>query len=91
MFQLAAALGAIFAGLFMLITQGLPLWRARREGVLVSRGYGSARIERSADPDRFENLLRQRLRGLFPGLILILVGMVFLVQFIWFVANVAAR
>lgn len=75
----------------MLIAQGLPLLRARGDGVLISKGYGSARIERAADPDRFEKLLRQRFRALFPALILILIGMIFLAQFIWFIVNEVAR
>ncbi len=86
MIQLCASLGAIIAGLAMLLTQGLPLLAARRSGVLISKAYGAPRIERAADPERFETLFRQRRNALGLPLILIGVGAVFLVQFVMFLA-----
>ena len=63
---------AILASLYMLITQGFTVLKARRTGVLVSKSYGAARIERVADPERFDKLLQGRTRALGgPGLILL--------------------
>jgi len=90
MIQLFASLGAIIAGLAMLFTQGLPLLTARRTGVLISKAYGAPRIERTADPARFEKLFRDRRNALGVPLILIGVGAVFLVQFVlYFAASTA--
>ena len=69
-----AGVGAILAGLIMLARQGGALLNARRTGVLVSKSYGAARIERSADPEKFERFMRARTKGLGGPAVLILIG-----------------
>ncbi len=67
-----ACAGAIIASLYMLLTQGLTVLNARRTGVLVSKSYGKAKIERAVDAERFEKLLQGRVKALgMPALILI--------------------
>ena len=67
-----ACAGAIIASLYMLLTQGLTVLNARRTGVLVSKSYGKAKIERAVDAERFDNLLKGRVKALVgPALILI--------------------
>jgi hypothetical protein len=46
-----ACAGAIIASLYMLLTQGLTVLNARRTGVLVSKSYGKAKIERAVDAE----------------------------------------
>jgi hypothetical protein len=66
-----ACAGAIIAALYMLLTQGLTVLKARRTGVLVSKSYGAARIERAVDAARFDKLLQGRIKALGgPALIL---------------------
>ena len=91
MIQLTASLGAIFAGLFILWTRGLPLLTARRTGVLISKSHGAKRIERDTEPERFANLMRERGRPLVPAAIAIFVGLLFLAQFAWFVGEAERR
>lgn len=74
MLGIAAALGALLAGLFMWIRQGPELIKARRTGVLIGKSASAPRIERDADPDRFENLLRQRGKALQPAYWLMIAG-----------------
>jgi hypothetical protein len=67
-----ACAGAIIASLYMLLTQGLTVLNARRTGVLVSKSYGKAKVERSIDAERFDKLLQGRVKALGgPALILI--------------------
>ncbi|KRA66046.1 hypothetical protein ASD79_01825 [Caulobacter sp. Root655] len=67
-----ACAGAIIASLYMLLTQGLTVLNARRTGVLVSKSYGKAKVERAIDAERFEKLLQGRVKALSgPALILI--------------------
>jgi hypothetical protein len=67
-----ACAGAIIASLYMLLTQGLTVLNARRTGVLVSKSYGKAKVERSIDAERFGKLLQGRVKALGgPALILI--------------------
>jgi uncharacterized oligopeptide transporter (OPT) family protein len=67
-----ACAGAIIASLYMLLTQGLTVLNARRTGVLVSKSYGKARIERAVEAERFEKLLKGRVKALgMPALILV--------------------
>jgi hypothetical protein len=68
-----ACAGAIIASLYMLLTQGLTVLNARRTGVLVSKSYGKAKIERTIDAERFDKLLQGRVKAL-GGPVLILVG-----------------
>jgi hypothetical protein len=71
---LFAGVGAILAGLIMLARQGGAWLNARRTGVLVSKSYGAARIERSADPEKFERFMRARAKGLGGPAVLVLIG-----------------
>lgn len=67
-----ACAGAIIASLYMLLTQGLAVLNARRTGVLVSKSYGKAKIERAADEVRFQRLLDGRVKALGgPALVLL--------------------
>lgn len=91
MIQLTGALGAIFAGLFILWTRGMPLLTARRTGVLISKSHNAAKIEREVDAARFDNLMRERARTLVPAAIAVLVGVLLLAQFIWFVGETERR
>ena len=75
---LFAGVGAILAGLIMLARQGGAWLSARRTGVLVSKSYGAARIERSADPEKFERFMRARAKGLGAPVVLVLIGMAWL-------------
>jgi hypothetical protein len=67
-----ACVGAIIASLYMLLTQGLTVLNARRTGVLISKSYGKAKIERAVDATRFDKLLQGRVKALgMPALILV--------------------
>jgi len=67
-----ACAGAIIASLYMLLTQGLTVLNARRTGVLVSKSYGKAKVERAVDATRFDKLLQGRVKALGgPALILV--------------------
>jgi hypothetical protein len=68
-----ACAGAIIASLYMLLSQGLTVLNARRTGVLISKSYGKARIERAVDAERFDKLLSARTKAL-GGPTLILLG-----------------
>ncbi|MDQ0466412.1 hypothetical protein QO010_004205 [Caulobacter ginsengisoli] len=74
MIWIIAALGALLAGLFMWLRQGPELIRARRTGVLIGKSASAPRIERAADPERFEALLRQRGKALLSAYWLMIVG-----------------
>lgn len=71
---LFAGVGAILAGLIMLVRQGGAWLVARRTGVLVSTSYGAARIERAADPEKFERYMRARAKSLGGPAVLVLIG-----------------
>jgi uncharacterized oligopeptide transporter (OPT) family protein len=67
-----ACAGAIIASLYMLLSQGLTVLNARRTGVLIGKSYGKARIERAVDAERFDKLLKGRVKALgMPALILV--------------------
>ena len=68
------AIGVFLAGLFMLVVQGAGILRALQSGVIISKSYGAARIERTADKARFDKLIKQRTAALAPALILMTVG-----------------
>lgn len=70
------AIASILAGLLMLVTQGFSILRSLSSGVIISKSYGAARIERAEDRERFDKLIKQRAAGLTPGLLLILFGLV---------------
>jgi uncharacterized oligopeptide transporter (OPT) family protein len=67
-----ACAGAIIASLYMLLSQGLTVLKARRTGVLISKSYGKAKVERAVDAERFDKLLKGRVKALgMPALILV--------------------
>jgi uncharacterized oligopeptide transporter (OPT) family protein len=67
-----ACAGAIIASLYMLLTQGLTVLNARRTGMLISKSYGKAKIDRAVDAERFDKLLQGRVKALgMPALILV--------------------
>lgn len=67
-----ACAGAIIASLYMLVTQGFTVLSAKRTGVLVSKSYGKAKVERAVDAERFDKLLAGRIKALgMPALILV--------------------
>ncbi len=91
MIQLFASLGAIIAGLAMLVTQGLPLLKASRTGILISKAYGAPKIVRQEEPERFRKLFSERRTALILPLVLVGVGLVFFLQFVLYVIMVAER
>lgn len=62
-----AGLGALLAGIVLMAGPLLEVVRAMSTGVIVGKGRGAPRIERTAEPERFRNLLRQRLASVTPG------------------------
>ncbi len=74
MIWIIAALGSLLAGLFMWLRQGPELIKARRAGVLIGKSASAPRIERAADPERFEALLRQRGKALYTAYWLMIIG-----------------
>lgn len=81
--QLMASIGAILAGLFMLVVQGGGLLKAMQSGVIVSKSYGAPRIERATERERFDKLIKQRAAALTPALILIVIGLGLLAQVVF--------
>lgn len=67
-------IGVFLAGLFLLVVQGFGILKGLRSGVIISKSYGAARIERATETDRFDKLIRQRTAALTPALILLVVG-----------------
>jgi len=74
-------IGAFLAGLYFIVRPLPGVLRALRTGVLIGKGYGSPRITREAEPERFKALLRRRVAEMTPGFFLTLgaIG--------WFVMN----
>ncbi len=68
-------IGVLLAGLFMLVAQGVGILGSLRSGVIISKSYGAARIERATEKVRFDKLIKQRTAALGPALILIVVGL----------------
>lgn len=71
-----AGIGAVLGGLFLMLREGLPLLEARRTGVVRSKGHAARRIERSAEPERFEALCRARQKAVTAGALVALGGAV---------------
>jgi uncharacterized membrane protein len=71
---LIAGVGAALAGVFLMLRSLLPWLEARRSGVIKTQGARVQRIERSAEPDRFDALCRKRLGGVLPGLAMFIGG-----------------
>jgi len=76
--EIAAGIGAILAGLFLLLRSGPPLLVALRTGVLPSKAQRGAPIERANEPERFKALWNARARQLVLPIILIAGGTVWL-------------
>ncbi|PHY13145.1 hypothetical protein CSW58_07685 [Caulobacter sp. B11] len=70
-----AGIGAVLAGLIMLARQGLAVLKARRTGVLVSTSYGAPRIDRAAEPEKFDRFMAARAKGLVGPAVLVLIGL----------------
>ena len=73
-----AAIGAIFAGLFLTLRGLLPWLAAARSGVIRTQGSRPQKIERATEPDRFKALNSQRLKSVWPGLLCMLGGIGFI-------------
>lgn len=71
-----AGIGAFLAGVFLMLRDGLPLLEAHRTGAIRSKGHSSRRIERSAEPERFEALYRARRKTVGAGALVALGGAV---------------
>lgn len=69
-----AGIGAFIGGLFLMLRELLPLLKARRSGVIQSKGHAARRIERAVEPERFEGLCRQRLKAAGVGGVLAIGG-----------------
>jgi hypothetical protein len=67
-------IGIFLAGLFLLVVQGVSILGSLRSGVIISKSYGAARIERASETDRFNKLIKQRTTALTPALVLLVVG-----------------
>jgi len=63
MLQVVPTIVGMFAAFVVILGFVLTFWRARRSGVLTGGDLPKGvRIERSADPDRFNQYLRDRVR-----------------------------
>jgi len=69
-------IGIFLAGLFMLVVQGGGILLSLRSGVMISKSYGAARIERAVDKERFDKLIKHRTAALGPALVLLALGFV---------------
>ena len=78
MIGIFACFGAVLTALIILVPQSIGLLAALQSGVIVSRGYGSAKIERSADAARFWGFWKARAARLLVPLIVLIVAGVFL-------------
>lgn len=65
-------LGALLAGLFLVLKDLIPWAQAQASGTIRSRGHNRQQVRRSEDPDRFRALSRNRLKGAWPGVILLM-------------------
>lgn len=64
MLRLAPAIVSMLACLTVILGFALTMWRARRDGVLTGGDLPKGvRIERAADPARFDRMLSDRMRG----------------------------
>ncbi|WEK57425.1 MAG: hypothetical protein P0Y52_12895 [Candidatus Brevundimonas phytovorans] len=69
-----AGIGVVLGGLVLILREGWPLLEAQRTGVIRSKGYSARRIERSAEPERFEALCRTRRQAVGAGALAVLGG-----------------
>jgi hypothetical protein len=55
---------AVVASFYILLTQGLAVLAARRTGVLIGKSPSKVRVERTVDPEYFDELLDARAKAL---------------------------
>ena len=88
---------AVVASFYILLTQGLAVFTARRTGVLFGRSPNKVRVERAVDPEYFDELLDARAKALrLPvfiagAAIVILVLTIFAVVFTYSVGSPLPR
>jgi hypothetical protein len=70
--------GLLIAGLFLMLREGLPLLRAYQTGVIRTRGHRPRDILRADEPERFNGLIKQRLKLAGGAGVLVLAGMGYL-------------
>ncbi len=75
------SIGAVFGGLFLGLRDLIPYLAAQRSGVILRKGARGERIQRAADPERFERLLANRAKSAGAGFGLTMVGALVLVLF----------
>ncbi|WP_292228177.1 hypothetical protein [Brevundimonas sp.] len=63
------------AGLFLLLREAVPWLRARSSGVVYTRGQRRTAVHRDVEPDRYAALQSNRTRAMWPGLIMVLVAL----------------
>ncbi len=67
-------IGALLAGLFLILKDLVPLTAALGTGAIQTRGHRRQKVERATDPQRFRNLCRNRYRGIGLGLVVVAAG-----------------
>ena len=70
-------------GLYFILRELIPQLNAKRTGVIHTRGHNRKRVERVAEPERFEALCRQRYEGMVLGLAIMGLGIVWFLIGIW--------
>lgn len=69
-------LGAFGAGVFFLLRDGPEYLTAESTGRLRTRGYRPVVVDRTAEPERFEKLMKGRRGGLWLGVAALAGGLV---------------
>jgi hypothetical protein len=70
--------GAIGAGLLLLLRELIPWMEAARTGTIRTRGTRAQTVSRAEDPERFKALLQRRFSAAGPGALFIIGGLVWL-------------
>lgn len=68
------SVGAVLAGLYLLLKDLIPWLKSQRTGETRTRAYNSKLVLRSEEPDRFDALQRNRISGMIVGLLAIGIG-----------------
>lgn len=79
---IGVSIGAVFAGLYLLLKDLVPWLNSQRTGETRTRAYNSKIVSRAEEPDRFAALQRNHVDGMVLGLLAI----VFAVA--WFFAGI---
>ncbi len=66
--------GAVLAGLYLILKDLIPWLNSHRTGQTRTRAYNSKLVLRSEEPDRFSALQKNRVSGMFVGLLAIGIG-----------------